>query len=286
MRCPTCGSEVQAGLTMCPWCGATVRHVRLAGGKLRCRSCQRRVPSGLTVCPYCGARLQRSWQRPLQALLMLAVLAALAYLGMTYLPRYKAQLEQAWADVQALRGRIPAPEVAFLVTPTFTATPTATATATPTVTPTPTYTATSVPPTETQLPPTLTPTRQVTRAPTPTPTPPFVAPRLVSPEDGVEIRGGGAQIILRWEQAGTLGEDEWYALSLRFMAGGIPQYGGTWTKETSWVVPKELYMKAGQSERAFEWDVTVMKQTGTKADGGREGVAVSAPSETRAFFWY
>jgi hypothetical protein len=286
MRCPTCGSEVQAGLSMCPWCGATVRHIRLAGGKLRCRSCQRPVPSGLTVCPYCGARLQRSWQRPLQILLTLALLVGPAYLGITYLPRYKAQLEQAWAEAQVLRGRIQPPEGAFLVTPTFTATPTATATPTSTVTPTPTFTPTPVPPTETQLPPTMTPTRQVTLVPTRTPTPRFVAPRLASPEDGLGIRGGGAQIMLRWEPAGSLGDDEWYAVSLRFTAGGVVQYSGTWTKETSWVVPKELYMKAGQSERAFQWDVTVMKQTGTKADGGREGVAVSAPSETRAFFWY
>jgi hypothetical protein len=30
----------------------------------------------------------------------------------------------------------------------------------------------------------------------------------------------------------------------------------------------------------------VMKQTGTKPDGGRDGVAVSSSSETRTFFWY
>ena len=29
MRCPTCGAEVKPGLTMCPWCGATVRRIRL-----------------------------------------------------------------------------------------------------------------------------------------------------------------------------------------------------------------------------------------------------------------
>jgi RNA polymerase subunit RPABC4/transcription elongation factor Spt4 len=284
MRCPTCGAEVKPGLSMCPWCGATVRRIRLLRGKLRCRSCQRLVSSGLAVCPYCGARLRRSWQRPLQVLLTLAILAALVYLGITYLPRYSGQLKQVWAEVQALRGRVRPPEVTFLVTPTFTATPTGTRTPTPTVTPTPTFTWTAVPPTETALPPTLTPTRRP--APTRTPTPRFATPRSLSPDNGLEFRGGGTQITLRWEPAGSLAEDEWYALSLRFMAGGIVQYSGTWTKETSWMVPKELYMKAGESERVFEWDVTVMKQTGTKSDGGREGVAVSAPSETRAFFWY
>jgi hypothetical protein len=109
---------------------------------------------------------------------------------------------------------------------------------------------------------------------------------LLSPDNGLEIRGGGTQIMLRWEPAGSLAEDEWYALSLRFQASGITQYSGTWTKETSWIVPKELYTKAGESERVFHWDVTVMKETGTKPEGGREGVTVSAPSETRSFFWY
>lgn len=284
MRCPTCGTEVKPGLSMCPACGATVRRVRLLGRKLRCRSCQRRVPSGLTLCPYCGARLRRSWQRPLQVLLTLAILAALVYLGVIYVPRYSAQLLHLWAELRALPGRVRPPEVAFLVTPTFTATPTVTRTPTPTVTPTPMFTRTEVPPTLTPLPPTLTPTRRP--APTRTPTPRFAAPRLISPDNGLEIYGGGTQITLRWESAGVLAEDEWYAVSLRFLASGVTQYSGTWTKETSWIVPRELYTKAGESERVFEWDVTVMKQTGTKSDGGREGKAVSASSETRGFFWY
>jgi hypothetical protein len=220
----------------------------------------------------------------LQVLLTLAIVAALAYLGITYLPRYSVQLERVWVEVQALGRRVQPPEVSFLVTPTFTATPTGTRTPTPTVTHTPTFTCTAVPPTETPLPPTLTPTRRP--APTRTPTPRFATPRLLSPDNGLEFRGGGAQITLQWEPGGSLAEDEWYAVSLRFEAGGIEQYSGTWTKEASWVVPEELYMKAGESERAFEWDVTVMKQTGTKTDGGREGVAVSISSETWGFFWY
>lgn len=284
MRCPTCGSEVKPGLSMCPWCGAVVRHVRPLRGKLRCRSCQRRVSSGLTVCPYCGAKLRRSWQRPLQILLGLAVLAALAYVGFTYVPRYSSQLKRVWAQVLALRSRVRPPEVSFLATPTFTATCTVTRTPTPSVTPTPTFTVTAVPPTDTALPPTVTATQPP--APTRTPTPRFTAPVLVYPGDGLEIRGGGTQIVLQWEAAGTLAEDEWYALSVRFLAGGVMQYSGTWTKETSWFVPPDLYTRAGQSERVFNWEVTVMKQTGTKPDGGREGVALSAPSETRTFSWY
>ena len=91
---------------------------------------------------------------------------------------------------------------------------------------------------------------------------------------------------MSWEPIGALDEDEWYALSLRYFADGVMQYSGTWTKETSWTVPAELYTKAGQVEREFQWDVTVVQQTGFKPDGGREGVALGPISEARTFLWY
>jgi hypothetical protein len=115
---------------------------------------------------------------------------------------------------------------------------------------------------------------------------PFAAVRLLGPEDQVEFTGGGSRIELSWEPAGVLADDEWYGLSVRFRAGDVVQYGGTWTKESSWVVPEELHRAAGQDERAFEWDVTVMVQTGIKPDGGLEGVPIGPTSETRTFFWY
>ena len=92
--------------------------------------------------------------------------------------------------------------------------------------------------------------------------------------------------MLAWQAVDGLADDDWYALSVRFLTDGAVQYAGTWTKNTSWLLPAELYMKAGQNERALQWDVTVMRQTGTKPDGGREGTALGPASETRAFYWY
>jgi RNA polymerase subunit RPABC4/transcription elongation factor Spt4 len=278
MRCGSCGAEVKSGLTMCPECGASVRRFKWIGRAVRCRACQARVPSGLNICPRCGAPLQRSWRLFLQALVVIAVLAGLAYLGINYVP---------WDRLRSLPGQVQVPSVAFLATRTFTPVPTATATrtATRTLTPVPSFTPTSVLPTET---PTQLPTPPATSAPAPTstPTPPFAAPRVLVPDDRAEFRGGGARIELRWEPTGVLGEDEWYALSLRYLTDGVVQYSGTWTKETSWTVPGTLYMSAGQVERAFQWDVTIVQQTGTKPDGGREGVALGPSSETRTFLWY
>jgi hypothetical protein len=107
----------------------------------------------------------------------------------------------------------------------------------------------------------------------------------VSPVDQAQFQGSSAQIVLTWEPAGTLAEDEWYGVSVRFTTDGAAQYTGTWTKDTSWMVTSDVFAKAGQTERTFQWDVTVMKQTGSRPDGGREGVAVSPKSETRTFIW-
>jgi len=275
VRCRNCGAEVRSELRVCSQCGADVRRSWLRLGTLRCRACQARVPSGLSICPYCGATLKRSWRRLFLLLATLVALAVVSYVLVNYVP---------WAKVRALPGRVRLPSVAFLATPTLTVEPTSTRTPTRTVTPTPTSTQTPVPPTTTPTMPPPTDTPQP--APTSTPTPRFTTPRLLWPDDQMEFRGGGSQIELSWESAEALADDEWYGLSVRFLAGGIMQYSGTWTKETTWIVPRDLYTRAGQVERAFQWDVTIMKQTGSKPDGGREGVPLAPTSETRTFFWY
>ena len=47
--------------------------------------------------------------------------------------------------------------------------------------------------------------------------------------------------------------------------------------------PADGLQMRGSDGRALQWDVTVMRQTGTKPDGGRDGVAVSAPDDQRSF---
>jgi len=275
MRCIRCGAEVRSGLSLCPKCGATLRRGRIWARKTRCAACQQRVPAGLSICPSCGAPLRPSWRFLVRGLCALTAVLVLGYLAVRYVP---------WAAVRALSVQVRMPSLALLATPTLTPSPTGTRTATSTVTLTPTPTVTPVPPTATPTSPP--PTATARPAPTRTPEPRFSAPRLLSPDDGAELRGGSAQIRLTWEAAETLADDEWYALSVRFAADGVVQYSGTWTKDTSWIVPGDLYMKAGQAERIFEWDVTMMKQTGTKPGGGRDGEALSSPSETRTFAWY
>ncbi|HOU23138.1 MAG TPA: zinc ribbon domain-containing protein [Anaerolineae bacterium] len=275
MRCKSCGAQVKPGLGVCSECGATLGHVHVLGHRVRCRCCQKRVPSGVKICPYCGAPLRSTLRNVIRFLVVLLILEVLVYVGKYSVP---------WNSLRALLGLVRKPEVTFLATPTFTSTRTATITVTSTPTLTRTPTVTPEPPTDTPVPPTVTNTRRP--APTATPKPKFPAPRLRSPDDGTEFRGSDAQIALQWEPVGALAEDEWYAVSVTFTAGGVIQYDGIWTKDSSWLLPAGLYMRAGESERGFNWQVTVMKQTGAKADGGREGTVVSPASTRRTFFWY
>jgi len=191
-----------------------------------------------------------------------------------------------WDELRILKERVKLPQVAFLTTPTVTPTFTPDRTLTFILTPSPTPTLTEVLLLPTDMPTALPPTATQAPKPTSTPTFSFPAPHLLAPEDRAEFRGGGARIELSWEPVGTLSEDEWYAVSLRFTADGIGHYSGTWTKEKSWRVPRDLRVQAGHAERAFQWDVTVMRQTDTKPGGGRKGVPQSALGETRTFMWY
>jgi RNA polymerase subunit RPABC4/transcription elongation factor Spt4 len=275
VRCSTCGREARRGLKVCPECGATLRRARLLRRSIHCRSCEGRVPAGLHICPYCGATLRRSWRIPVLTAASAVFLLATVYILRTYVP---------WAKLRDIAENVRLPAISLFTTPTSTSSPTRARTLTRTPTPTPTWTPVPRVPTETATLPPLTATRLPTA--TRTPQPRFSRPRLLEPANQVQFRGGTAQIRLSWEPSGVLADDEWYALSLRFLADGVVQYSGTWTKDSSWIIPTGLYTKAGERERAFQWDVTVMKQTGSRTDGGRLGVPLSATSETRTFFWY
>jgi len=275
VRCSTCGGEAKPGLKVCPECGSTLRHSRSLHRSIRCRSCEGRVPNGLSICPYCGATLRRSWRVPVLSAVSAALAVTTAYIAMTYVP---------WAKLRDMAGHVKLPAISLFATPTTMTSPTRTRAATRTLTATPTRTSVPRVPTETATSSPLT----ATRLPTATRTLQlrFSRPRLLDPASQMQFRGGGSQIRLSWEPSSVLADDEWYALSLRFLADGVVQYTGTWSKDSYWTIPAELYTKAGERERAFQWDVTVMRQTGSKTDGGRIGVPLSATSETRTFFWY
>lgn len=287
MWCKSCGHSLPRGSRICPECGAS-RWLR-GNRHVRCRSCGARSAGGLHLCPVCG-EVQHPRRGLWMAVVLIISVAVVAYglvrilplsgprdtIVMTEVPRADAEATKEEV-VEPGRSDETEPTVAPVLEPTLTWTatslpvPTATATPRPTASPTdtwtpvPTHTATRVPP---------------TRTPESAP-----APRLAGPEDGATFQGRRTEIVLSWEAVGSLGEDEWYGVSLRYWANDTVQYGGAWVKDPQWQVPREHHGKPDPRQPGLQWDITVMRQTGTKPDGGREGVPVGATSETRVFYW-
>lgn len=117
-----------------------------------------------------------------------------------------------------------------------------------------------------------------TRAPTATPFPtvtstPMPAPRLLSPRDGERFSGETTEILLRWEWAGTLGQNDWF--DVQMWLEGEPPQGRTWTKQTSWQVDPMFH------DNIWNWRVVVVRGV-----QGASRTEISPPSETRRFFWH
>jgi hypothetical protein len=177
-------------------------------------------------------------------------------------------------------------------TPTYTATPSPTATPTntpiptftPTFTPSPTPTSTPTPtPTHTFVPgiPTLTPTPIVTL----TPTPRYKKPVLLGPENG-RIFGKDEELILRWENMGPLGPDEYYAVRMTWKQNSQLAYGGTNVRENFWVIPPDQYWGLADefTGRKYEWYVYI-EEIVTDEHGRRVGRPISEVSDTLTFLW-
>jgi hypothetical protein len=109
-------------------------------------------------------------------------------------------------------------------------------------------------------------------------------PRLLGPEDRTVFIGEAEKIVLRWESVDVLAEDEWYSVSLRYLQGGQLCYGGHQVKGNEWQLPAEFFFaKADPPERAYQWDVTVVRvESGPK---GETSTDISPRSESWTFYW-
>ena len=85
---------------------------------------------------------------------------------------------------------------------------------------------------------------------------------------------------------GTLAEDEWYSISVRFVGPErqIVYKGERVREEPRWLVRREYYTMASLTERAFQWDIRVEREI-TKPDGSVGGISLSPTSETWVFYW-
>jgi LysM repeat protein len=117
----------------------------------------------------------------------------------------------------------------------------------------------------------------------------YEAPLLLGPPDGQEFRDEQAElpILLNWLSVGILGEDEWYAVTVR----GTEPAGEEWetvefTKANSYRVAAELRPPAGAPSHGLEWEVRVVQLTETEGEDGPDVSPIGRKSETRTFYWY
>jgi RNA polymerase subunit RPABC4/transcription elongation factor Spt4 len=292
--CRWCGATISEKDTTCPECGTRLRRT-----SSRCRRCKEEIRSGLAVCPYCGEDLlsRRVPWTLVGTLAGVVLVGVVGYLVLSFVP-----LPIELPFVASVPTATPT-EVILPPTPTDTATPrppTSTPTRRPTATPVITETATlEVSPTRnatatSSVAVNPAPTAEVRETPPASPVPTetpglkYAAPRLIEPEDESNwaqdhplVFSEGARIELQWEAVGTLGANEYYAVELAYVdRDSGPAVRPAWVKETTWVVPSEVYDRLG-SDRIVEWSVTVV--SGTPGTGQRTDV--SPASETWMFRW-
>lgn len=284
-HCPNCHEPVKPNWTLCPQCGY---QKPTSSGQIRCRVCGRSASGILRTCPHCGAYLEPKSLPFFQIVVGAVVLVALTVGFIQVGPFISNSVEQV-----ALAVNPPTPTATNTATTTPTATltpmptPSPTESATPTDTPTITLTPTEVP-SPTAVPsdtPVGVPTATGTFTPTPSATPRFGKPILLGPKDG-KLFGHHEEVVLRWENMGPLGPDEWYAVRMSWQQDGQTAFGGHNLKDNFWVVPPDLYWGLADefTGRTYEWFVFIEEVT-TDENGRQVGRPVSEVSDHSTFLW-
>jgi LysM repeat protein len=125
-------------------------------------------------------------------------------------------------------------------------------------------------------PPTPTPTPTTPPTPTATPTLPYSVPNLLSPTADQVVDEG--TLFFNWTSTGLLAADEFYVLQLTWANGVLTE---VWLKNSSWRITKEQRPANG----LITWTVSIMRQTGTRADGAPTGINLIAAAEQRTVEW-
>ncbi len=106
------------------------------------------------------------------------------------------------------------------------------------------------------------------------------APELLRPELGARIMGNAEPIVLSWKPLKALAPNEYYQVTLDYdysESNTLVKYA---TRDTQLVLPETLYETPNCG--VFNWQVRLMRQTGTDASGQPEGSPLSYDS----LYWY
>ena len=105
-------------------------------------------------------------------------------------------------------------------------------------------------------------------------------PELVSPPLGARFEGLGRPVVLQWKPVKPLAPDEYYEVDVDYNRVETNNLVRLTTRATELTLPVGLYETPNCG--VFNWQVTLMRQTGTDAAGRPQGQAVSY----RSLYWY
>jgi hypothetical protein len=105
-------------------------------------------------------------------------------------------------------------------------------------------------------------------------------PELSGPELGTRFMGDQKPILLTWKPLKTLSADEYYQVKVDYDYSETNTTVLYTTRDTQVTLPESLYQTPNCG--VFNWQVTLMRQTGTDNDGQPKGVALSYNS----LYWY
>ena len=106
------------------------------------------------------------------------------------------------------------------------------------------------------------------------------APELISPTLGARFVGAARLIVLRWQAVQELAKDEYYAVLVEYDYGEATNDVTFTTQETQITLPETLYRTPNCG--VFNWQVTLMRQTGVDEAGQPVGVPIGYNS----LYWY
>jgi len=105
-------------------------------------------------------------------------------------------------------------------------------------------------------------------------------PRLLSPALGTRFMGAGSPIVLTWQPVKEPAADEYYKVKIDFDYSETNTSLYYATRTAQFTLPAELYSIPNCG--VFNWQVTLMRQTGVDKAGQPTGVPIGYNS----LYWY
>jgi hypothetical protein len=103
---------------------------------------------------------------------------------------------------------------------------------------------------------------------------------LVGPSLGTVFIGLDQPVTLQWKPVKELATDEYYLVAIDYNYDEANIGIGFTTRETQFTLPESLYRTKNCG--IFDWQITLMRQTGTDS----QGHPIGEPLSYHSLYWY